>query len=68
VKTLAKSLVGVAAKLIMDRFENVKKIPSLTCPLLIIHGKEDNLIPYQHAEVSIYIYFLLFVFVFLTNK
>ncbi len=33
-----------------DKFENLKKIPNVKCPLLLIHGKKDELIPIWHGE------------------
>ena len=33
-----------------DKFENLKKIPDVNCPLLLIHGKKDELIPLWHGE------------------
>ena len=33
-----------------DEFENLKKIPNVKCPLLLIHGKKDELIPIWHGE------------------
>ncbi|KAH3762717.1 alpha/beta superfamily hydrolase [Pelomyxa schiedti] len=51
VKSLCKTLVGSAvAAFVMERFNNKKEIEKVTCPVLIIHGKMDTLIPYQHAQ------------------
>jgi abhydrolase domain-containing protein 17 len=33
-----------------DRFNNIKKIREVRCPVLIIHGKEDQVIPSFHGE------------------
>ena len=33
-----------------DRFENINKIGSVRCPVLVIHGKKDRTIPFQHGE------------------
>jgi pimeloyl-ACP methyl ester carboxylesterase len=33
----------------LEQFD-LKKVPSLDCPLLIIHGGEDRLIPIEHAH------------------
>ncbi|CAN5640138.1 alpha/beta hydrolase [soil metagenome] len=33
-----------------DEFENLKKIPKVNCPLLLIHGKKDELIPIWQGE------------------
>ncbi len=33
-----------------DRFDNLSRIPKIDCPLLILHGTKDSLIPFWHAE------------------
>jgi hypothetical protein len=33
-----------------DKFENIKKIDLVKCPILFIHGKRDSLIPFWHSE------------------
>jgi fermentation-respiration switch protein FrsA (DUF1100 family) len=33
-----------------DKFDSIKKIPAISCPILFIHGKVDRLIPFHHAE------------------
>ncbi|MGQ9837914.1 MAG: alpha/beta hydrolase [Cyanobacteriota bacterium] len=33
-----------------DRFNNLSRIPNINCPLLILHGTEDSLIPFWHAQ------------------
>ena len=33
-----------------DPFENLKKIPRLKCPLLIMHGRSDEVIPFRQGE------------------
>lgn len=37
--------------LMQDRFESKKKISNLRMPILILHGKLDDLIPVEHSEV-----------------
>jgi hypothetical protein len=36
--------------LIRHRFDNLAKIDSMDAPLLVIHGKEDNIVPYSHGR------------------
>ena len=36
--------------LLRHRFENLKKIPRLTAPLLVIHSREDSLYPFEHGK------------------
>ena len=33
-----------------DKFESLEKIKFVKCPVLFIHGKKDNLIPFWHGE------------------
>ncbi|MCJ2543198.1 alpha/beta hydrolase [Thermostichus vulcanus] len=33
-----------------DRFDNLSRIPTIDCPLLILHGTDDGLIPFWHAQ------------------
>lgn len=33
-----------------DKFENIKKIGKLNCPLLMIHGTADGIIPFWHGQ------------------
>lgn len=34
-----------------DRFDNLQKIVNITCPVLVIHGKEDEIIPFRHGQL-----------------
>ncbi|MEH2088144.1 alpha/beta hydrolase [Nostoc sp.] len=33
-----------------DKFPNLEKIKKVKCPILVIHGKADNIIPFAHGE------------------
>ena len=33
-----------------DRFRNIDKIKQIRCPILVIHGKDDRIIPFWHGE------------------
>jgi len=33
-----------------DKFDNLARLPKVACPVLIIHGKDDRIIPLSHAE------------------
>jgi fermentation-respiration switch protein FrsA (DUF1100 family) len=33
-----------------DQFKNARKIPQITCPLLIMHGTDDRVIPFHHGK------------------
>eukprot|EP01119_Soliformovum_irregulare_P022548 TRINITY_DN7749_c0_g1_i1.p1 TRINITY_DN7749_c0_g1~~TRINITY_DN7749_c0_g1_i1.p1 ORF type:complete len:283 (-),score=42.32 TRINITY_DN7749_c0_g1_i1:26-874(-) len=50
VREMVKSVVnGPVSKLVSDRFQNIVKIAKYTGPLLVIHGQEDQLIPFSHG-------------------
>ena len=34
-----------------DRFDNLQKIVNITSPVLVIHGKEDEIIPFRHGQL-----------------
>lgn len=33
-----------------DRFDNIAKLPKINVPLLVIHGRHDEVIPFSHGE------------------
>lgn len=33
-----------------DQFENLRKIPRVQCPVLVMHGTADEVIPFKHGE------------------
>jgi hypothetical protein len=33
-----------------DKFRNIDKIKKVSCPVLIMHGKADNVIPFSHGQ------------------
>lgn len=33
-----------------DQYENLKKIPRVNCPVLVMHGTGDGVIPFRHGE------------------
>jgi fermentation-respiration switch protein FrsA (DUF1100 family) len=33
-----------------DKFRNIDKIKQVACPILIIHGRDDEVIPFRHGE------------------
>jgi len=50
VQDIAKKFVGVFGYLVPESFSSKKTIKQVTCPTFFIHGKMDDLIPYQHSE------------------
>ena len=49
VRSLASKFL-VPGFLIRDPFDNLRVVGSYTGPVLVIHGKNDDLIPYEHGE------------------
>ncbi|GAA0329378.1 hypothetical protein GCM10009087_44480 [Sphingomonas oligophenolica] len=37
--------------LVLDRYENVAKLPSVTCPILLLQGTSDTLVSVAHSQV-----------------
>ena len=35
---------------LVDRYPSIERIPHVTCPLLVIHGRQDRIIPFDHGE------------------
>jgi fermentation-respiration switch protein FrsA (DUF1100 family) len=33
-----------------DKFPNLERMPDVRCPVLVIHGREDGIIPFWHGE------------------
>lgn len=56
IRDLTKEKIGFLAKVCYCcipealNFQNSKNLAQIDCPLLMIHGKIDELIPYQHSE------------------
>jgi fermentation-respiration switch protein FrsA (DUF1100 family) len=45
---MGRSLVGpLAPVLVPDRFDNLSKIAALTCPIVILHGTRDEVVPFE---------------------
>jgi pimeloyl-ACP methyl ester carboxylesterase len=42
-----------------DMFENIDRIEKVKCPVFIIHGRQDEVVPFDHAEV-VYTFFPLY--------
>mmetsp|Transcript_29892 Transcript_29892/g.41650 ORF Transcript_29892/g.41650 Transcript_29892/m.41650 type:complete len:336 (+) Transcript_29892:234-1241(+) len=48
---VSNAIGSVAAALITDRWQNIKEVESIDCPILLIHGQADKLIPFTHSEI-----------------
>ena len=52
IKDASKALLGWASFLsviVYEKFRNIDMIKKARCPVFILHGKLDTLIPYSHA-------------------
>lgn len=49
IRDTVKNLIGPMKYLVKERFNNYERIKEVTCPLLIIHGQKDSLIPYEDS-------------------
>ncbi len=47
---VAFTKVSLLSSLIRDHFDTLEAMKNIECPILIIHGMEDTLIPYTHSE------------------
>lgn len=43
-------MVGLADMLMVDKFDNAEKIAKARCPILIIQGERDGIVPASHAR------------------
>jgi fermentation-respiration switch protein FrsA (DUF1100 family) len=54
IQKVAQGVVGkLFGKMVKDRFDNFEKMARVTCPVQIIHGTQDALVPFKHAEMLI---------------
>lgn len=49
--------VKVSNKMFFDMFPNIDRIQRVRCPTFIIHGKVDEVVPFEHAEVFVFIFY-----------
>lgn len=53
IQNAAKSILGWASFIsfiVYEKFRNIDAIKFVRCPVLLVHGKEDTLIPIDHSE------------------
>jgi len=47
IRVVSTKLAAIPA---LDMFENIKKIHKIQCPIFIIHGDSDEVVPYWHGQ------------------
>jgi hypothetical protein len=48
---MGRPLVGpLAPALVSDRFDNLSKIAALNCPIVIVHGTRDEVVPFEMSR------------------
>ena len=51
VKDAAKNIAGnVLTSLVKDRFKNKEHISNVKCPVFLVHGQKDNIVPFSHTQ------------------
>lgn len=50
IKAVASNLAGFLSLFIKNRFNSIDFIKDITCPMLLIHGQKDTLIPCSETE------------------
>lgn len=50
IKEVAKNIVGrFLGMIVAEHFNNLEAMQKIDCPVLLIHGEADDLIPSQHS-------------------
>ena len=51
IRDAVKFIVGTYAQyFIKERFRNIDYISKVTCPVFLLHGQKDTMIPYSHSQ------------------
>ena len=52
IRNVVKTHVGrLLQYLVADRFNNIEEIQKVNCPVFLIHGKKDTLIPFENSKM-----------------
>ncbi|KAA8495931.1 Protein ABHD17C [Porphyridium purpureum] len=46
-------VMNIKRTMFFDMFANIDKVASIGCPILIVHGKEDEVVPFSHAAMLV---------------
>jgi len=50
VQQLCRDFVGSLAELVGERFPNQERVKRVKSPLLIVHGRQDSVVPWTHSK------------------
>jgi fermentation-respiration switch protein FrsA (DUF1100 family) len=50
IKDVAYNLIGSISYFVNDHFKNLECMKNIKCPVLLIHGEDDQLIPHSHSK------------------
>jgi abhydrolase domain-containing protein 17 len=51
IRDAVKYIVGTYAQyLVKERFRNIDNIARVSCPVFLLHGQKDTMIPYEHSQ------------------
>ena len=51
IRAAVKFIAGsIAQYLIKERFRNIIHIKKVTCPVFLLHGQRDSMIPFEHSQ------------------
>jgi len=53
IKDVAKNILGYMSFLsgiVYERFKNLENIKKVRCPIFLLHGQKDSLIPVSHSQ------------------
>jgi len=51
VRDIAREMVGAIGNLVPKMFNNIENIQSVNCPILLIHGIQDDIIFVSHSDI-----------------
>ncbi len=50
IKRVAEHAVGWLRIFVKERFENINMVGNAECPTFILHGRQDEVIPFSHGQ------------------
>lgn len=52
IRDVVKNVAGKLAQyFVAERFRNIDNMPHIQCPVLLMHGVQDKLVPYSHSQM-----------------